>query len=395
MFSPAKRILQVQDPVIPIIGRLIAENPGTISLGQGVVHYSPPNSIAERVAQSLEPSCGVHQYGDVCGTEQLVETIARKLQQDNGIQDIADRGSIVVTAGANMAFMNALGAIADAGDEIILLSPYYFNHQMAIEILGCRTVSVPILANHQPDFGAIKRAITPKTRAIVTVSPNNPTGAVYSSEDLISINELCAAEGIFHICDEAYEYFVYENASHYSPASRSGALEHTISLFSLSKAYGMAGWRAGYMLVPKQLLMSVKKFQDTNLICPPKVVQSAILAALELGGEWCRQQAEPFGPVRQQIAEELSSCTAISNLPSPQGAFYFLLGLDLKLDSMQVCEKLIREHRVAALPGSTFGDNQECSIRISYGALDSVSVLQGVERLRTGLELIHKLEKQS
>lgn len=395
MFTPSERILKVQDPVIPIIGRLTAENPGTISLGQGVVHYGPPADIVEQIARSLESNQDVHKYGDVCGTEGLVEVISKKLRLENGIQAVPDLGTVIVTAGANMAFMNAIGAIADPGDEIILLSPYYFNHQMAIDILGCRTVAVPTLANHQPDLDALKDAISPQTRAIVTVSPNNPTGAVYSAQTLTAINALCAAHGFFHICDEAYEYFVYGQNSHFSPASISGALEHTISLYSLSKAYGMAGWRAGYMLVPNQLLMSVKKFQDTNLICPPKVVQTAIQAALKLGGDWCRQQAQPYDLVRQQIGTELKDCPAISSLPDPQGAFYFLLGLDLQLSSMQVCEQLIKRYRVAALPGNTFGDNQRCSIRISYGALDAASVLEGVGRLRTGLESIHQMEQKS
>ena len=382
----AQRILQVQDPVIPIIGRLAAQNPGTISLGQGVVHYSPPPSVTDRVLQSLGSNQNVHQYGDVCGVEPLIDALSHKIQNENGITDVPETASIVVTAGANMAFMNAISVIADKDDEIILLSPYYFNHQMAIEILGCRVCTVSSLRNHQPDLEAIESAITTRTRAIVTVSPNNPTGAVYAHDDLVAINNLCAKKGIFHICDEAYEYFVYDDESHFSPGSLSGASQHTISLYSMSKSYGMAGWRAGYMVIPNQLSMSVKKFQDTNLICPPRVVQNAMLGALEAGGGWCREQAQPFNEIRKRIIGELLDCKVISNLPEPKGGFYFLLGLNLKLSAMEVCKSLIERYQVATLPGSTFGDENKCSIRISYGALDSDSVLEGVSRLRNGLE---------
>lgn len=142
------------------------------------------------------------------------------------------------------------------------------------------------------------------------------------------------------------------------------------------------------MVVPKQLLMPIKKVQDTNLICPPRIVQSAMLSALQVGGNWCKKQSAPFEAVRNQVFEELAELTVIRNLSRPQGAFYFLLGLDSKLDSMQVCEQLIRNYGVAVLPGSTFGVEDACSIRLSYGALAADTVMAGVGRLVRGLEEI-------
>ena len=130
---------------------------------------------------------------------------------------------------------------------------------------------------------AIERAITPRTRAVVTVSPNNPTGAVYPESTLRAVNTLCRDRGIFHIHDEAYEYFTYGGAGHFSPGSLPEAAGHTISLFSLSKAYGMASWRIGYMVIPEVLAEAVNKIQDTILICPPAVSQHAAIAALEVG----------------------------------------------------------------------------------------------------------------
>lgn len=376
------RIAQVQDPVIPIVGRLIADNPGTISLGQGVVHYPPPHEVLAAVS-SAGPE--VHRYGDVCGGKKLVEQIRHKLQTENGIPCGPD-DAIVFTAGSNMGFLNAVLAIADVDDEIILLGPYYFNHQMAVEIAGCRAVIVPTTSDYQMDLDAIQSRVTAKTRAIVTVSPNNPTGAVYSKRDLQAVNELCAARGIYHISDEAYEYFVYDDLQHFSPASLDQAGAHTISLFTLSKAFGMAGWRAGYMLAPPHLLMPIKKIQDTNLVCPPIVSQIAATAALEVGAPWCRPRIDPFRNVRDTLLTELASLGDRCRIPKPQGAFYMLLQLQTRESDMKLVESLVREFGVAVLPGSTFGASDPCSIRISYGALDAETVIRGIGRLINGLE---------
>src|SRR4030095_8180337 len=154
-------------------------------------------------------------------------------------------------------FINAILPITDPGDEVILPLPYYFNHEMAIVMAGCKPVLVLTDDNYQLCPDDLCAAIKPRTRVIVTVSPNNPTGAVYSESALRVVNELCRLHGIYHISDEAYEYFIFasrkqtlepRNPIHYSPASIDGSASHTISLFSLSKAYGFASWRIGYMV---------------------------------------------------------------------------------------------------------------------------------------------------
>ena len=381
----ANRIQQVQDPVIPIVGRWTSEHPGTISLGQGVVHYAPPEEVFRAVAESAQPDRGLDRYGPVAGNDLLIEAIEKKLIAENEIDPIADQSSVVCTAGSNMGFLNAILAIAEIGDEIILLSPYYFNHHMAIEIAGCRPVIVPTDRENQPDIDAIAQAITPRTKAVVTVSPNNPTGAVYSKDDLAEINLMCAARGLYHVSDEAYEYFTHDGVRHYSPGSAIGASEHTISLFSLSKAYGMAGWRIGYSVVPNHLLVGIKKIQDTNLICPPIICQVAAEAALQVGSQWCRKQIAGLTAVRDATLETLSQLGDRCQFAVPHGAFYVLFQLQTDQSDMALVETLIRQFGVAVLPGSAFGESNGCTLRLSYGALDPQSVSEGVGRLRDGL----------
>src|SRR5205807_6713610 len=226
--------------------------------------------------------------------------------------------------GSAMAFLNAVLATADPGDEILILSPFYFNHEMAIDIAGCRAVVAPTDENYQPNLPAIESAITARTRAIVTISPNNPTGAVYSKSTLTSINALCRRRGIYHIADEAYEYFTYGDATHFSPPSIPGSEDYTMGLYSLSKAYGMAGWRIGYMVIPAHLEESIKKIQDTNLICPPILNQLAATAALSAGRAWCQTQIGSFSSVRDLVLSELQRLGDRIFVPTPGGAFYAL-----------------------------------------------------------------------
>jgi len=280
------RMQAVQSPIIPIVGELIRQHPGTISLGQGVVYYDPPPEAIAQIPQFLADPAN-HLYKANEGILSLLEAIATKLQSFNGIE-INEHNSVVVTAGSNMAFMHAILAITSVGDEIILQTPYYFNHDMAITIAGCRPVFVPTDENYQLQPDAIAQAITERTRAVVTISPNNPTGVVYPEAALRTVNQLCRDRGIYHISDEAYEYFTYNGVPHISPGSLTGSNAHTISLFSLSKAYGFASWRIGYMVIPAHLSVAIKKVQDTILICPPVISQYAALGALQTGYSYCQ-----------------------------------------------------------------------------------------------------------
>jgi aspartate/methionine/tyrosine aminotransferase len=375
----------VQSPVIPIIGDLIRSTPGTISLGQGIVSYGPPREALDAAA-AFGGSLEDHRYGAVEGTSALVGAISEKLLDENRIEARGRR--VVVTAGGNMAFMNAVLAITDPGDEVILLTPFYFNHDMAIVMAGCRTVAVPTDANYQIQLDRIAAAITPRTRAIVTVSPNNPSGAVYDEAMLRRVNALCGDRGLYHINDEAYEYFTYDGVKHFSPGVIEEGREQTISLYSLSKAYGFASWRIGYMVIPDHLFEAVNKIQDTNLICPPMISQHAALAALRVGARYCRPQVDTLAAVRDLVRHELQQIADICDVPPAAGAFYYLLRVHTTLDPFTLAERLIREHRVAAIPGSAFGLTEGCYLRISYGALDKDSVAAGVSRLVHGLHAI-------
>jgi aspartate/methionine/tyrosine aminotransferase len=376
----------VQTPVIPVISRWIAETPGTISLGQGVVSYGPPPE-AIAAAQRFGSSSGDHRYGPVEGLPDLVEALEAKLARENGVV-VRPASRLVVTAGGNLAFMNAVLAITDPGDDVILPVPFYFNHEMAIAMADARPVPVPTSSDYQLDLDAFARAITSRTRAIVTVSPNNPTGAVYPEAALAAVNALCRERGIFHIHDEAYEYFTYGGAAHFAPRSLPDAAGHTISLHSLSKAYGMASWRIGYMVIPEALWEPVNKIQDTLLICAPAVSQRAALAAIGHGARYARSRLDQLDRVRKNILLALRDPSVPCETAEVLGAFYYFIRVQSRLDPMTLAERLIREHRVAVIPGSAFGVTDGCTLRVAYGALDEQTVAEGIGRLTGGLRRI-------
>ncbi|MDA1274700.1 MAG: pyridoxal phosphate-dependent aminotransferase [Verrucomicrobia bacterium] len=381
-----KRMEAVQSPIIPVVGELIRDNPGTISLGQGVVYYGPPEESRSEI-QNFWSDPENQKYKLVQGISPLIELVAGKLESENQIE-LNSANAVVITAGGNLAFMNAVLAITDPGDEIILQIPYYFNHEMAVAMAGCRAVLVETDENYQLRVDAIRSAITPKTRAVVTISPNNPTGAVYPEESLREVNALCRERGLYHIHDEAYEYFTYDGAVHFSPASIDGSAGHTISLFSLSKAYGFASWRIGYMVIPEHLLVSVKKIQDTLLICPPVISQYAAVGALKAGRPYCSSQQSAIVKVRQLLLSELRGIQSFCTAPITTGAFYFLLRLNTKEGPMDLVKTLVRDHKVAAIPGTAFGIEDVCTLRVAYGALETGKATEAVGRLLQGLKTI-------
>ena len=378
----ALRLQRVDTPIIPAIAALTRQTPGTISLGQGVVGYGPPAEAVARLPQLLA-DVQLHKYQPITGYAPLVEAIRAKLADENGLHT-QGVSAIMVTAGSNMAFLNSVLAVSDPGDEFILPAPFYFNQEMAIRMSGCEPVLVRTRSDWSLDVAALEAAITPRTRAIVTVSPNNPTGAVYSEADLRAVNALCARAGIFHFSDEAYEYFTFDGARHFSAGSIPGAHAHTLSFYSFSKNFGMASSRVGYVVYPAALAEAMEKVQDTNLICASVPSQLLALETLRLGNSWVDAKIAELARVRSAVYATLEKELAgLAQFPRTHGAFYVLLRLPGVPDALAFNRAMIGKHKVATIPGFAFGladtarDNYQ---RLSFGALDAATAAEGVER---------------
>ncbi|MBP2690065.1 MAG: L-aspartate aminotransferase apoenzyme [Deltaproteobacteria bacterium] len=340
-FAPSNRAAGVQLPIIPIVAGWIAETPGTISLGQGVVHYGPPPAALAAIPGFLA-TVPHHQYIPDAGLPELRSAFEEKLRDENGIEAPFDR-RIYVTAGANQAFHNAVLAICDPGDEVILLSPYYFNHEMAITLASAVPVPVPVDERLQPDLQAIAAAITQRTRAIVTVSPNNPTGAVYPRETLAAIHTLCAERGIYHVSD---------------------------------------------LVAPEHLHRDLMKIQDTVVVSGPAISQFVGLRAMGEGRGYCAAHLPSLATVRKEVLARLAAESDLLEVPPAEGAFYLFAKVRAGMSAIALSERLVREHRVAVIPGETFGVARGCWLRIAYGSLKEETVVEGIDRLVRGLRAI-------
>jgi len=237
-----------------------------------------------------------------------------------------------------------------------------------------------------PEQEQLAAAITPRTRAIVTISPNNPSGAVLPPPVLAAINRLCAQRGLLHICDEAYALFGHGETPVWSPGSQPASGSHTITLGSLSKSHGMAGWRVGWAVVPEALVPELAKVQDTILICPPRLIQRVAIAALQAGPDWCRQQIAGLGERRRLVLSQLQPAgdAPWQVLGPADGAFYVLLRLACNRHPDAVMAELIRRHGLALVSGSSFG-LPGCHLRLSYGMLESSALVEALRRLVAGL----------
>ena len=381
MKRQSQRIASVDLPIIPTIAKMVRDNPGTISLGQGVVSYGPPEDALQALPQQMREA-GLHKYQAVSGYPPLVEALTAKLRAENGLDTAGSE--VMVTAGSNMAFLTAVLAVGDPGDEFLLPMPYYFNQEMAVRMCGCVPVPVPTRADWQLDIDALERAITPRTRAIITVSPNNPSGAVYPEADLRRVNALCRDRGLFHFSDEAYEYFTYEGARHFSPGSIPGAADHTFSFYSFSKNFGMASWRVGYVVYPADLSEAMNKVQDTNVICAPVASQLLAMTLLARGRASVDARVAELAQVRRTVHAALAELGDLAEFPRTEGALYVLMKLPgLTGDPLAFNRAMAERHRVATIPGFAFGlaDTRTANYqRLSYGALDAQTVAEGVQR---------------
>lgn len=393
--GPASRLAAVLHPVIPELAGLMTRTPGCLSLAQGMVGWGPPATVAMALQEALaaaasDPAAAatLDRYGPMEGDPALLAAIRAELEQERRL-DLSS-SALLVTAGSNMAFNAVAQALCDPGDEVILPAPAYFNHVMAVQLAG----GVPVLpqAGLIPDPQRLEAVITSRSRAIVTVSPNNPSGVVMPAAVLEAINDLCARHGLFHISDEAYAPFVHGTVPHHSPGSGRGRGRHTISLYSLSKAYGMAGWRVGYAAVPQALLPALAKVQDTILICPPRLVQHAARAALAAGSAWVAPRVEALGQRRRQLLDAVAQARAegldVRLWGEPDGAFYGLLEVATPLSGQELMRRLLLDHGVATLPGESFAlgaSDGRALLRLSYGLLDAPDLAAALERLFAGV----------
>ncbi len=357
-----------------------------IGFGAGEPDFDTPEFVKEACIKALRD--GKTKYAPSAGIPELREALAQKLLKENGIE--YKPSEIVVSTGAKMVLFLIFMSILNEGDEVLLLSPYWVTYPEQIRLLGGVPVTVPLSEERgfSPTAEDIASYITPKTKALVINSPNNPTGAVYSPEELRKIAELCLERGVFIISDECYEAFVYEK-EFVSVASFSREVKNiTFTVNAFSKTYSMTGWRVGYVACPEEYAKVIANLNSQTVSNVTTFAQYGALEALKnpSSREYVDKMRAEFGRRRDRAYELLSSIPHVS-VVKPEGSFYIFpnfshysksLGGDVKL-----AEFLLERAKVACVPGSPFG--AEGYLRLSY-ATSMENIEDGIGRIRDALE---------
>jgi aminotransferase len=307
-------------------------------------------------------------YSENSGLPALREQIVAKLKRDNNLD--ANVSEILVTVGAIEGLAAAVMAVVDPGDEVILPSPTYSTHIRQVVIASAKPVLVPTMeeAGFALDIDAIRNAVTPRTKAIMYCSPNNPTGTVLDEQQLRQLAGVALDNDLTVITDEAYEYFTYDGHQHFSIASIPEMRKQVVSCYTFTKTYAMTGWRIGYLHADEELIPQIAKAHIPFAICAPVVSQYAALAALQGPQDCVTRFRDHYHATRDLMCRRLDHMSSIFQYQKPHGSYLLFprILLDEGKDSATFCKKLLKEARVSATPGVAFGPTGEGHLRLSF-----------------------------
>ena len=356
-----------------------------IRLDQGAVDIAPPSTFVDRVAKVLaEPE--VHRYAPDPGLPGLRAALARYGSERFGVE-WEPESEIVVTAGANQACFAALMAIVEPGDEVLLPSPWYFNHAMTVTALGAIPIPVPTRVEEAfaPTRGAVTEAITPRTRVLVLINPNNPTGARYDDDLIRELAELAIEKDLWLLSDQTYHELHFGDAPPLSPAAVAGARDRVVTVGSFSKSLGLAGWRLGFLAGHEKLVAAILKIQDCSVICAGRAGQEGLQAALSEAEGHVMRVRTTLRERRDRLVAELRAAH-LDAFVVPGGSLFLFLQLPGVKDDGAFCRRLVEEQYVVAVPGSVFGPGAEGSIRLSYGSTPPERFSDVASRIATALD---------
>jgi aspartate aminotransferase len=347
------------------------------SFSAGEPDFDTPEHIKAAAAEALHQ--GKTKYGPTAGEPRLREAIARKLQQENSLPYNPE--NIIVTNGGKHSLYNLMMAVIEAGDEVIIPAPYWVSYPEMVKLAGGTPVIVPTTAEsgYRITPAQLRQAITPKTKLFILNSPSNPTGMVYTPEEVQALAEVVVAQDIWVVSDEIYEKLLYDRAQHLSIGSVSpAAFDRTIISSGFAKAYSMTGWRVGYLAAPLGVIKAVNLIQghSTSNVCT--FAQYGAIAALEGSQDCIEEMRLAFAQRRQVMLDGINAIPGF-NCPKPDGAFYVFPNISkLGIPSLEFSEALLESSQVAVIPGIAFGADEH--IRLSY-ATDMTTIQRGLERL--------------
>jgi aspartate aminotransferase len=381
MIQLAARVSQVSPSLTLTISAkakaMKAEGTDVCSFSAGEPDFDTPAHIKAAAKQALDE--GKTKYGPATGEVKLREAIARKLRNDNGLDYTTD--NIIVTNGGKQSLYNLMQVLLDPGDEVVIPAPYWVSYPEMVKLAGGVPVVVQTEFDNQYKITPkqLRDAITEKTKLFVFNSPSNPTGVVYTPDEIRALAAVVVESDIYAVSDEIYEKILYDGAQHQSlGAVSSQAFERVITSSGFAKAYSMTGWRVGYLAGAPEIIKAAGTLQghSTSNVCT--FSQYGAIAALEGSQDCVEQMRQAFAERRQVMLDRLNAIPGLS-CPKPDGAFYVFPNIDKTgIGSLDFCNDLLESHHVAAVPGIAFGAD-DC-IRLSY-ATDLETINKGLDRL--------------
>lgn len=363
----SNRIMQIQKSAIHEMTRLSRKMEDVAFLSWAKPTSDTPEHIKNAAIKAIKKGL-VGGYTESAGLPELRTEIVKKLNRDNNIDATNDQ--VLVTVGAIEGLAAAVMAIIDPGDEVILPTPTYSTHIRQVLIASGKPVLVPLI--EEEDFAlninGLKNAITPKTKAIMYCSPNNPTGTVFKEEELRQLAQISLKNNLVIITDEAYEYFVYGNNKHFSIASIPEVQKNVISSYTFTKTYAMTGWRVGYLYADEKLIPQITKAHIPFAICAPVVSQYAALAALKGPQDCVREFKDHYLSARNLMCERLDNLDSIFQYVKPGGSYLMFPKILVKegQNSTAFCKNILKEAKVSTTPGIAFGPTGEGHLRVSF-----------------------------
>ena len=374
----SKRTETFTDSVIRRMTRVSLQY-GAVNLSQGFPDFDPPKEILDRLAEVSHS--GPHQYAITWGAQNFREALAKKQSRLIG-RNIDPNSEIVVTCGSTEAMMAAMMTVADPGDKVIVFSPFYENYGADAILSGAEPIYVPLRPptfNFDPN--ELEDAFRQKPKALILCNPSNPSGKVFTYDELKIRADLAKKYDAFIITDEVYEHIIYEPYRHVYMSSLPGMWERTISCSSLSKTYSITGWRLGYIIAPPHIIDTAKKIHDFLTVGAAAPLQEAAIAGLNFGEEYYSDLQKKYTEKRNLFLDGLDTIGIRHTIP--QGAYYILLDIsEFGYDSdLQFCELLAEKVGVGAVPGSSFfRENVNHLIRLHF-AKKNETLYEALNRL--------------
>jgi aminotransferase len=377
----SKRVQGFTESVIREMTR-VNDQYGGINLAQGMPNFSPPRELLDAAHRAIDGD--FHQYAITWGTPRLRRAIADKYRRFYGMEVDPDR-HVTVCCGSTETMLATLLAVLNPGDEVIIFEPFYENYGPGCIIAGAEPVFVPL---EPPDWTfdpeRLSRAVTPKTRAVVFNSPNNPSGKVFSRAELQAIADVCLRHGLLAITDEIYEHITYDGEEHVPIATLPGMAERTITISGISKSYSVTGWRVGYAVASPELSVGIRRAHDFITVGAPHPLQEAAVTALHLPDSYYASLREGYAARRDLLFGPLVEAGFVAY--RPRGAYYILTDVAHLLaphgcrDDHEFAMFLIKEIGVATVPGSSFyahGELGRTKIRFCFPKTDDMLMEAG------------------